>query len=170
MDDHNYSRVGRWAQLVFRGAASAAAVLACAQPVLAGGFLQGHYSLLAAHRNAAMILAGAILLSLLAAVLVWRPGRGPGSLPALCGVTLLLCGGQIGLGFARVLIIHIPLGIAVLALVVWIAVIGWRTPLPGRSAPAASETAAPETAAPEAAVSEAAVAETAVYEAVGVEA
>jgi hypothetical protein len=94
----------------------------------------------------------------------------PPTATRLCGVTLLLCGGQIGLGFARVLIIHIPLGIAVLALVVWIAVIGWRTPLPGRSAPAASETAAPEAAVSEAAVAETAVAETAVYEAVGVEA
>jgi uncharacterized membrane protein YozB (DUF420 family) len=145
MDDDTYAAVRRWAQLLLRAAATAAAVLACGQPVLAGGFLQGHYSRLAAHREAAMVLAGAILLTLPAALLMWRPGRAPGRLPALCGLAFLMCGGQIGLGFARVLIVHIPLGIALLGLVLYIAVTAWRMPLtaPGReAAPAPVESVA----------------------------
>lgn len=148
MDDDNnsHSQLGRWAHLLLRGTASAAALLACAQPVLAGGFLDGHYSLLAAHRNAAMILAGAILLSLVAALLLWRPGHGPGRPALACAVAFVLCGGQIGLGFARVLIIHIPLGIALLVLVLQIALAAWRLP-PARRAeagPAAGAADLPE--------------------------
>ncbi|MEZ0092939.1 hypothetical protein [Streptacidiphilus sp. EB129] len=128
------SPVRRWAHLVFRAAAGVAALLAVTQPFLAGGFLQGDYSLLAAHQMAAMILATAVLVSLLATVLMWRPGRGPGR-PAVLNLVALLCVGlQISLGFARVLIIHIPLGILVLALVGRIAALAWQSPL--RPAPA----------------------------------
>lgn len=122
---------------MFRVTATAAAVLAIGQPVLAGGFLDGHYSLLAAHRTAAMILAGAILLSALSAVVMWRTGSGSGRIAALCAVAFLACGAQIGLGFARVLIIHIPLGVGLVALVVRLGVEGWRRTAPQGAAPTA---------------------------------
>ncbi|QMU68950.1 hypothetical protein [Streptacidiphilus sp. P02-A3a] len=132
MDDH-YSAPRRWSALAYRLFATAAAMLACGQPVLAGGFLQGHYSMLAAHRDAAMVLAGALLLALSAAVLNWRTGGAPGRLPVLSAAALLLCGGQIGLGFARELVIHVPLGVAIVALVLRTALLGWRLPLPRRT-------------------------------------
>ncbi|HEY0693263.1 MAG TPA: hypothetical protein VGD71_29995, partial [Kribbella sp.] len=53
----------RVAYQVFRAGATLAAVLAAGQPVLAGGFLQGHYSMLAAHRNNALLLAAALLVA-----------------------------------------------------------------------------------------------------------
>ena len=63
-----------------------------------------------------------------AAVLFWRPGRGPGW-PALATAALFFAEGmQIGMGYTRVLAIHVPLGVAIvaslLALSVW--VVRWR--------------------------------------------
>jgi hypothetical protein len=129
---------------VFRAGATVAAVLAAGQPVLAGGFLQGHYSMLAAHGNAALILAAALLVALSGAVLMWRPGRGSGRPAVLCAVALLLCVVQIGLGFTRELIIHVPLGVILVVLVIQIAVLSWRMPLVKRDVAAprrAAETA-----------------------------
>jgi hypothetical protein len=113
---------------VFRAGATVAAVLAAGQPILAGGFLQGHYSMLAAHRNAALILAAALLAALPGAALMWRPGRGSGRPAMLCAVAFLLCVVQIGLGFTRELIIHVPLGVILIGLVIHIAALSWRIP------------------------------------------
>jgi hypothetical protein len=120
---------GRWAHLLFRVAATAAAVLAAAQSVIAGGFMQGHYSMLAAHAKAATYLALALLVTLVAAVLLWRPGRGPGRPAVLCAVALVLCGAQIVVGYTRELIIHVPLAVVLIGLVIQIAVLSWRLPL-----------------------------------------
>ena len=134
----------RVAYQVFRAGATVAAVLAAGQPVLAGGFLQGHYSMLAAHGNAALILAAALLVALSGAVLMWRPGRGSGRPAMLCALAFLLCVVQIGLGFTRELIIHVPLGVILVGLVIQIAVLSWRMPLVKRDVAAprrAAETA-----------------------------
>ncbi|MEZ0066275.1 hypothetical protein ABIA32_002285 [Streptacidiphilus sp. MAP12-20] len=103
----------RWPLLTLRVTAALVALLALAQPVLAGGFLQGYYPLLNAHLMAAMILSTAVLLSLVASVLVWRLGGGPTAFMLYYGILLVLCVAQITLGFDRVLLLHIPLGIAI---------------------------------------------------------
>jgi hypothetical protein len=99
--------------VTLRVTAALVALLALAQPFLAGGFLQGFYPLLDAHMMAAMILATAVLLSVPAAVLVWRIGGGPSSFAVQYLVLLVLCVAQISLGFGRVLILHIPLGVGI---------------------------------------------------------
>lgn len=100
------------------------AVLACVQPVLIGGFLQGNYSSLQLHKDNATFTAVAAMLMLLAAVVHWRPGRGPAwpilaSLVVVCGIVV-----QILLGYARTLSVHVPLGVAIVAgdvlLLVWV--------------------------------------------------
>ncbi|RAG82946.1 hypothetical protein DN069_24635 [Streptacidiphilus pinicola] len=96
-----------------RVTAALVALLAVAQPILAGGFLQGFYPLLNAHMVAAMILATAVLLSVVAGLLVWRVGGGPSSFAVGYLVLLVLCVAQISLGFSRVLILHIPLGVGI---------------------------------------------------------
>jgi hypothetical protein len=99
--------------VTLRVTAALVALLALAQPILAGGFLQGFYPLLDAHMMAAMILSTAVLLSVIAALLVWRIGGGPNSFAVQYLVLLVLCVAQISLGFGRVLILHIPLGVGI---------------------------------------------------------
>lgn len=102
-----------WPLVILRGTAALTALFALAQPVLAGGFLQGIYPLLDAHMMAAMILSTAVLLSVMAALLVWRLGGGPSVFALQYTILLVLCVAQISLGFSRVLILHIPLGVGI---------------------------------------------------------
>ncbi|HUR07623.1 MAG TPA: hypothetical protein VM347_34130 [Nonomuraea sp.] len=74
--------------------------------------------------------AGAVhvlgLAQLVAAVLVWRPGRGTGW-PALVGLAILLLGVvQSAVGGSGLLTVHVPLGMAVFGLSVWLLVWAWR--------------------------------------------
>jgi hypothetical protein len=103
----------RWPLITLRVTAGLTALLALTQPFLAGGFLQGYYPLLDAHMMAAMILATAVLLSVIAAVLAWRISGLPNSSAIQYGILLLCCVAQISLGFSRVLLIHIPLGVGI---------------------------------------------------------
>ncbi|MFC1444195.1 hypothetical protein ABUW04_38780 [Streptacidiphilus sp. N1-10] len=130
---------------VLRGTVVLAGLLAFGQPVLAGGFLQGHYPLLQAHEVAAMILAAVVLLSLVVALLAWRPGGAPGALPRGQLITLVVIAVQMMLGFSRELIIHVPLGVGVLILVLKNAERVWKLPLRAPAAGAAepSEQASP---------------------------
>jgi hypothetical protein len=66
------------------------------------------------------------LAQLVAAVLVWRPGRGAGW-PALVGLAILLLGFvQSAMGGSGVLAVHVPLGMVVFGLSVWLLVWAWR--------------------------------------------
>jgi hypothetical protein len=103
----------RWPLLTLRVTVGLAALLALTQPFLAGGFLQGYYPLLDAHMMAAMILATAVLLSVIAALLAWRLSQLPIRHAIQYAVLLLCCVAQISLGFASVLLIHIPLGVGI---------------------------------------------------------
>ena len=136
-------RVG--AHRVLRGAVLLAGLLAFGQPVLAGGFLQGHYPLLKAHEIAAMILATVALVALVAALLMWRPGGGPGAPARDQLITLAVIAVQMMLGFSRELIIHVPLGVGVVIMVLKNAESVWRLPLraPSAAAPDASGLASP---------------------------
>ncbi|MBF9070092.1 hypothetical protein [Streptacidiphilus fuscans] len=103
----------RWPVVSLRVTAVLVALLAVAQPVLAGGFLQGFYPLLNAHMIAAMILATAALLAAIAGLLVWRLSGGPNSFAIHYAIMVVACAAQISLGFDRVLILHIPLGVGI---------------------------------------------------------
>ncbi|WP_441246437.1 hypothetical protein [Kitasatospora sp. McL0602] len=103
----------RWPLFTLRVTGALVGLLAAGQPVLAGGFLQGFYPLLNAHMLAAMILATAVLLSVIASLLLWRLGGGPSAFALQYGVLLVLCVAQITLGFDRVLLLHIPLGVGI---------------------------------------------------------
>jgi hypothetical protein len=104
---------GRAGLLVLRIGAALTALLALAQPFLAGGFLQGYYPLLQAHAVAAMILASAALVALIGGVLVWRPGGGPSRPAVQYAVLAVAIVVQIMLGYSRVLLLHIPLGVGI---------------------------------------------------------
>jgi hypothetical protein len=94
------------------------AALVLTQAALAGQFLSGHETWLRVHETNAGIIQLVGLVQLVVAVLVWRPGGGPGW-PALASLALLLAEEfQIGFGYARLLALHVPLGVAIFGLTV----------------------------------------------------
>lgn len=74
-----------------------------------------------------------------AAVLVWRPGRGPGLLVPASVALFLLIVVQIFAGFSTRLAVHVPLGVALLAGLVALAL----------TAPRGGVTAGPPSADPD---------------------
>ncbi len=87
------------------------AVLVFLQPVLAGMFVTGSVGMLELHSANHVLILFVLLLQIAAAILVWRPGRGP-AWPIWASVAyLLLVEVQAGFGFARQLIPHFPMGV-----------------------------------------------------------
>ena len=116
------------------------AAMVFAQAAFAGQFLAGHASWLRAHETNAGILHLVALVQLVVAVLLWRPGRGPGW-PALASLVLVVAEEfQLGFGYGRVLALHVPLGVAIFGLTVAMVVgtgrLARARPGSGVSAPA----------------------------------
>lgn len=112
--------VTRW---LFRLVLGIHAVLAVAQPLLAGSYLSGNLDAIGWHATIGSSLLPLALLQLLAAVLFWWPGRGPWW-PALATMALIVAEvTQVSAGYSRTLGLHIPLGVAIVggsvALFVW---------------------------------------------------
>lgn len=118
-------RTGRWVW-PFRVTMTAAAVLLCLQPVLAGQFLSGSYSALQLHHDNADYAGVAVAVAGVCAVLLRWPGGGPWWPMLTCVVLFGLTAAQIVLGLARVLTVHVPLGVAIITIAVWLAVWSWR--------------------------------------------
>ena len=122
-----------WPLWLFRVVVTVEAVLAFDQAVFAGQFIAGDYGALNSHETGAGVTSVMLLVETVAAVLLWRPGRGP-RWPMLAGLGLfLLTGAQIGMGYARVLAVHVPLGVTIIALDALVLVWAWRY-RPGRAA------------------------------------
>jgi hypothetical protein len=100
------------------------------QAVLAGGVVAGRIESLPLHSTNGLLLAVGTLALLVALVLAWRPGGGPAWTPLagllLTAATLV----QLGLGFARSLAVHVPLGTTVIIAQVMLLVWVWRRTLP----------------------------------------
>lgn len=116
-----------------------------AQPVLAGQFLSGNFDMVAVHGGVAILIQLFGVLQLPAAVLLRWPGRGP-LWPIGASVLLVLAEAlQIGFGYARLLNLHVPLGVSIvsgmLLLLIWV----WRPRL-GRPRPVTGPPAQPEEA------------------------
>jgi hypothetical protein len=104
------------------------AVFALAQAVLAGGFLAGHYDFLAMHKENATITGIAGIVVILTAVLLWKPGGGPGWPIAVSAVLFAAEAGQIILGYGRVLAVHVPLGVLIIVGIGTLLMWAWRAP------------------------------------------
>ncbi|MGW3359946.1 hypothetical protein ACWDFL_31755 [Streptomyces bungoensis] len=118
--------VRRWALMLFRTVVTGEAVLALGQAVLAGSFLSGHYAALDMHAVNATATGVTAVAQIVAALLLWRPGGGPGW-PALASIALFGAeAGQIAMGYGRVLAVHVPLGVAIIAFTVLMLVRAWR--------------------------------------------
>jgi len=115
-----------WPAWVFRIVVTAQAVLAFNQAVFAGRFINGDYGAVATHSTGAGVMELVLMVEVVAAVLLWRPGRGPGW-PILAALSLfLLVGVQIALGFSRALAVHVPLGVTIIVLDTLMLVWAWR--------------------------------------------
>ncbi|MFI2200523.1 hypothetical protein ACH47Z_07025 [Streptomyces sp. NPDC020192] len=120
------SMVRPWTLAVFRAVVTCEAALALGQAVLAGSFLSGHYGALDLHALNATATGLTAVAQIAAAVLLWRPGGGPGW-PVLAGVALFGAeAGQIAMGYGRVLAVHVPLGVAIIACTFLMLVWAWR--------------------------------------------
>lgn len=111
--------------VVLRAVAAVHAVAVCLQPVLAGAYLNGSSAAMRVHEPLGLGVAFVSIGQLLAATIYWRSGgRGSAAL-----VTLLLLAAesfQIAMGYNRQLALHLPLGIAIVAIACAFAVWTFR--------------------------------------------
>jgi hypothetical protein len=103
-------------------------VLGLVQTALAGQFLSGHFGGLEAHATNAALMAAGAGLTTIAAILLWRPGRGPWWPAAVCLLLVVSTGAQIRLGYGRVLAVHIPLGVSIICALAVMLAWAWRPP------------------------------------------
>jgi hypothetical protein len=115
-----------WVRWPFRVVMSAAGVLLFNQAVFAGQFLSGAFGALHTHRENATFAGITVVLAAVAAVPMRWPGRGPLWPVFACLGLFGLIGLQIALGHARVLAIHIPLGVSIILLAGWLVYWAWR--------------------------------------------
>ena len=115
-----------WPWTMFRLCCTVSAVLIFNQAVFAGQFLGGSFGALRTHRENATASGIALLVTGVAALLVRLLGGGP-AWPALAVLGLFgLVAAQIMLGFARLLTVHVPLGVAIIALTGMLTRWAWR--------------------------------------------
>src|SRR5262245_54230724 len=83
-----------------------------AQPVFAGGYLMGDVDSLTQHRINAGIVTALDLAQLICAIVYFWGGRGR-AWPIWASLAIaLLVEVQVGMGFGRVLVVHLPLGVS----------------------------------------------------------
>lgn len=119
----------RWPLWLFRGCVSVAALLVFNQAVFAGQFLAGSYGSLLIHRHNATYSGIAVLICAVPGVLLWRVARGPWWPASACVALFGLIAAQIALGFARLVALHIPLGVAIILGTTLVAAWAWRADL-----------------------------------------
>ncbi|MEV0970765.1 hypothetical protein [Microtetraspora glauca] len=121
------TRAPAWIVWWLRIAATGHLVGVLGQAVLAGLFVTGNVDMLTQHRDNAGVTHVMLYLQLVAAIVLWRPGRGP-SWPAWAGAALVaLETAQVVLGQNRILAGHFPLGVTIFGASAVMAVWTWRS-------------------------------------------
>jgi len=93
-----------------------------AQAVFAGLFLGGDAAMRDVHGAGALAVHVLGLLLVIVAIVYWRPWGGSG-FPALASVVLLFAGlAQSTTGGSGITAVHVPLGMAMFGLVIWLVV------------------------------------------------
>ncbi len=111
---------------VLRSVLTLHALGAVAQPLLAGRYLAGDFDALAVHAANAGLLILTAMSAIAAGILYWLGGRGAGW-PALLLVVLFIAEiAQTAFGALRVLAVHIPLGVGIVAAAVVLAAWSYR--------------------------------------------
>ncbi|HEX6355613.1 hypothetical protein [Actinophytocola sp.] len=98
------------------------ALSAIAQPLLAGIYLDGDVDALAVHEINATVVSGLGVCQLVAAIVYVWAGRGR-AWPLYASLGLVLAEQvQVGLGYERIVAIHIPLGVSIIAMQILLTV------------------------------------------------
>jgi hypothetical protein len=119
------SRVAWPARWSFRSVITLHATAAFAQAVFAGRFMSGDYAMLRVHYINSQVVGALAIAQVVFAVLYWRPGGGSGR-PAIASAALLALEPlQIAAGIKRVIGIHIPLAVLIIAVCALFAVWAW---------------------------------------------
>jgi hypothetical protein len=100
------------------------ALFALAQPTTIGAYLDGNFDALNQHGISGHLVNGLAFLSGAVALAYWLRG-GRGWPFAALTFLYLLEGLQIGMGYARILAVHIPLGTAIVVMAVGMAAWSW---------------------------------------------
>ncbi|MEV5507694.1 hypothetical protein [Streptomyces orinoci] len=133
----------RWPVRLLRATAVLVLLDTLLQAALAGLFVTGDLDLLAWHAANAGVLSALTVVQTVVAVVVWRLLRAPGGPAAASAVLACLVSVQQGLGEARVLAAHMPLGMAIFgcatALTYW--AFTYRTSTTPQTGPSMAEVA-----------------------------
>ncbi|WP_407111134.1 hypothetical protein ACE1N8_24045 [Streptomyces sp. DSM 116494] len=135
----------RPALLSMRVAAVIQSVLMLLQAALAGGFLGGHFDMLALHGTLGRVIVVVAVLMTVVAFFVRRSG-GPRSVLPVSVVLVLALVAQMALGIGRSVASHVLLGVILVSAVAMLTQRVMTTPLPAgtRAVPAPDEAAQPE--------------------------
>ena len=120
---------------LLRLAVTAHLVAVLAQPILAGRYLTGDVDAITAHGAVGTALAALDLLVIAAAAVYVVGGRGALWVLPAAVLLFLAVGLQIGMGFARQLGVHVPLGVGIVTASVLLTAWVW-TPSAHRARPA----------------------------------
>lgn len=101
------------------------AVAVCLQPVLAGAYLNGSGAAMRMHEPIGFSLGFVALVQLVIAVVYWRSG-GRGSAVLVTLLVLSAEGVQNAIGHTRQFVLHLPLGVAIVAVTCVFAVWTFR--------------------------------------------
>lgn len=103
-----------------------------AQPVFAGLYLSGDWDALALHSGNAVVVESLGFFLTVAGLLYWLAGRGRGRVALCCAALWFVAEMQAGFGYARMLGLHVPLGVTVVTVsvlfTVWVFRVGARVP------------------------------------------
>jgi hypothetical protein len=107
------------------------------QPVFAGGYLMGDVDALALHDVNAFVITGLDVIQLICAVVFFWKGRGR-AWPIWASLAIALAVEvQVGMGYERLLVVHLPLGVSLVVgqilTTVWLFRTAAATPLPRRA-------------------------------------
>ncbi|GAA1563186.1 hypothetical protein GCM10009827_100930 [Dactylosporangium maewongense] len=107
------------------------------QPVFAGGYLMGDVDSLALHDINAFVVTGLAVAQLICAVVYFWGGRGrAGPIWASLAVALAV-EVQVGMGYERLLVVHLPLGVSLtvaqILITIWLFGAGAASARPRRS-------------------------------------
>lgn len=123
------TRVPTWIIWSLRVTATLHLITVLGQAIIAGRFVTGEVDLLSLHNLNASLVAGLVFFQLVAAILLWRPGRGAAWPLWVSALQLVLVGAQMALGELRLVALHIPLAMVILAMAATMTAWTWRGPL-----------------------------------------
>lgn len=111
-----------WTMWLLRVAVALELVSLLLQTGTAGQLLAGVAAGRSLHGTGSLFVHVFGLVALVAAILVWRPGRGPWW-PAVAGLVLLLGGfAQSAFGGTGQIALHVPVGVTLVVLTTWLLV------------------------------------------------